>query len=93
MSPSLQEAATASEDKKWALDGGGSCFHYEAREGRIFTQYLLLANNKEHSPILKKLQSGWSDKILQPKKIITQSVRSLWAIKCCSISEDSKINS
>lgn len=54
-----------------------------------YTQYLLLANNKEHSsPILEKLQSSWRDKTLQQNRI-TLSVISL-GNECYSISEGIK---
>lgn len=71
---------TSEDKKRWALDGVGHHFHYDRREGKILTQYLLLANNKEHHTYPQEVivWLEWQDVTI--KRILIQSVRTLQAM-------------
>lgn len=71
----------------------GHHFYYDRREGRIFTQYLLLANNKEHGPHPQEaaVWLEWQDIAAKTKN--NSVCEKPTGNECCRISEESKINS
>lgn len=60
--------------KRWAIDDIGHHFHYDRKEGRIFTQHLLLLNSKEHDPYPQEaiVQLEWQDVAINQKNLVSE---------------------